>query len=308
MTTFKNIKKVSVVIPAYNKADFTIRTIESVLNQTYTNIEIIVVDDGSTDDTPRKIIKYNDQVTYIRKENGGACSARNAGIKAASGDYVALIDCDDIYYPEKIQKSVECLASDPEIGFVYNSAYFINEDDEIVSEYKNFGYDASGRITKKLLEYNIICNSTVVIKKECFKHVGYFDESIFIPADWDMWIRLSEVYKAGYVDEKLTGYRVSHTYTINHVEKGLKEELYILDKSFKRQTKVPHNLKKRCLANIFYRYGLMNLAQENYIQAKKLFFNAFKRKPFDLKLGFLSLASVLFPSLLFRIVKLKLVV
>ena len=108
------MKKVSVIIPAYNKADLTVKTVQSVLSQTYVNIEIIVVDDGSTDDTKEKLLVFGDKINYIYKQNGGACSARNVGINCATGEYLALIDCDDIFYPDKISKSVECLEEKPD--------------------------------------------------------------------------------------------------------------------------------------------------------------------------------------------------
>lgn len=302
------MKKVSVIIPAYNKAEFTIRAVNSVLSQTYGNIEIIVVDDGSTDDTPEKLSHYKNRIVYHRKRNGGACSARNTGIKMAAGEYIALLDCDDLYYPEKIQKSVACLEADPRIGFVYTGADFIDENDRVVSEYKNFGFLESGQITSRLLEKNIICNSTILMKKECFDRVGFFDEKIFIPADWDMWIRLSERYKAGFINENLTGYRVSHTFTINNVEAGLKEELYVVEKTFARQLPgVSKKLKQKCLSQIYYRYGLMNMVNSNFSRARGLFFSAMLEKPYDLKLGTLVCFSYVAPSLLQRLLKSKIV-
>src|ERR1051325_3457562 len=94
------LKKVSVIIPAYNKAEYTRRTVESVLAQTYPNIEIIVVDDGSKDQTSQVMAEYGDRITYIQKSNGGACSARNEGIRHAKGEFLTLLDCDDLYGPE----------------------------------------------------------------------------------------------------------------------------------------------------------------------------------------------------------------
>ena len=101
------MRKVSVIIPAYNKAALTVKTVESVLNQTYKNIEIIVVDDGSTDDTRRFLLPYDKEIKYIYKRNAGVCSARNVGIHLSTGEYIGLLDCDDMYLPQKIELSVE---------------------------------------------------------------------------------------------------------------------------------------------------------------------------------------------------------
>lgn len=289
------MKKVSVVIPAYNKADLTIKTMKSILGQTYANIEVIVVDDGSVDDTRNKLQLFGDKIHYIYKQNGGACSARNVGIKKATGEYIALIDCDDIYYPEKIAKSVECLEANPDYGFVFTNAYFIDANDKIVSAFSNSHRKRSSLIASKLIFSNLICNSTVVIRRSCFKKVGYFDEKIFIPADWDMWLRLAEVYKAGYIDEKLTGYRVSESYTKSHKEKALNESLYVIKKTFNRNNIISKKLINKCYANIYFGFGVIHIADNNINRARNLFFKAVKNRPVNPKMLIVLALSLLFP-------------
>ena len=189
--------KVSVIIPAYNKADFTVLAIRSVLNQTYKNIECIVVDDGSTDDTYDKIFPYDAQIKYIYQFNKGASSARNRGIIHASGDYIAFLDCDDMYLQSKIEFSVNYMNS-RKIGMVYNDAFLIDKNNKLIGLYR----------PKKvnLLFHNSICNS-VMIRKEVFKKVGLFDEELFTCADWDMWLRIEEHYRIGHIKIPLTLYR-----------------------------------------------------------------------------------------------------
>ena len=293
------MKKVSVVIPAFNKANLTIKTIESILGQTYGNIEVIVVDDGSTDDTKNKLQLFGDRIHYIYKQNGGACSARNVGIKQATGEYIALIDCDDIFYPEKIAKSIECLEKKPDYGFVYTGAYFINGDGDVISEHRISDYPTSGLIASRLILKNFICNSTVVVRKECFKEVGYFDEKIFIPADWDMWLRLSEKYKAAYIDDKLTGYRLTDSYTASNVETGINETVYVLDKAFSRNNHISSGLKKRCLANVYFSYGLDYAVMQDFKKSRETLLKAVLNKPYSLS-GLLFWGGVLFAPKLFR--------
>lgn len=295
------MKKVSVVIPAYNKADLTVRTIESVLNQTYENIEVIVVDDGSTDDTKNKLQLFGDKIHYIHKQNGGACSARNVGIKKATGEYIALIDCDDIFYPEKIAKSIECLEKNPDCGFVHTGAYLINDDDDIISEFRSSNHPASGWIASRLILKDLICNSTVIIRKECFKEVGYFDEKIFIPADWDMWLRLSEKYKAAYIDDKLTGYRLTDSYTASNMEIGINETVYLLNKAFSRNNHLSSGFKKRCLANLYLRYGLNYAVMQDFKKSRETLLKAVSNKPYSLS-GFIFLGGVLvIPKLFYKV-------
>jgi len=296
---YTDMKRASVVIPAYNKANLTIKTVESVLGQTYGNVEVIVVDDGSTDDTKNKLQLFGDRIHYIYKQNGGACSARNVGIKQATGEYIALIDCDDIFYPEKIAKSVECLEKKSDYGFVYTGAYFINRDGDVISEHGISDYPASGWIASRLLLNDFICNSTVVIRKECFKKVGYFDEKIFMPADWDMWLRLSEKYKAAYINDKLTGYRISDSYTASHMETGINEYVYVLNKAFSRNKHLSDGFKKRCLANVYFSFGLNYAVIQDFKKSRETLLKGVLNKPYSLR-GPLFLWGLLFAPKLFR--------
>ena len=242
------MKKVSVIIPAYNKAALTAEAVRSVLDQTYDDIEIIVVDDGSTDGTVDSLdlFIYSDMINYIYQHNRGCCSARNVGIREATGEYIALLDCDDVYYPEKIAKSVEFLKENPDCGFVSTDAYLIDINDKTISVYSE-----SRQKRERFIFNNTICNSTVVVRKSCFEKVGLFDEEIFIPADWDMWIRLAEQYKACYIDEKLTGYRISENYSQSHQRQALKENLYAIKKMFKRNKGILRVFKCKCYISVY---------------------------------------------------------
>jgi glycosyltransferase involved in cell wall biosynthesis len=278
------MKKVSVIIPAYNKADFTVRAVESVLKQTYRNIEIIVIDDGSTDNTKEKLKCFGEKVKYINKENGGACSARNFGINQSTGEYIALLDCDDIYYPDKIERSVLCLESDPDYGFISTAIYEVDENDNIVSIRKGPKQPPSGWIFSRLLMNNLIFNSTLLVKKACFDRVGYFDEKIFIPADYDMWIRLAEIFKAGYTNEKLTGIRVSDNYTFFNLEQSLKEEIYLVEKKIAKGYLPTTRLQNRCYSNVYYLHALLFGAAGKSKEAFECLLKAAKSNVFDRKI------------------------
>lgn len=296
------MKRVSVVIPAYNKANLTIRTVKSVLNQTYENIEIIVVDDGSTDDTKVQLQLFGGRIHYIYKQNGGASSARNIGIKQATGEYIALIDCDDIFCPEKISKSVACLEKQNDCGFVYTGAHFINSDDNIISRSEISNSCFSGWISSKLILRNFICNSTVVVKKECFEKVGFFDEKIFMPADWDMWLRISENYKAAYVNERLTCYRLTGSYIASNMEEAIKEECYVLDKAFIRNDNLSRKLKRKCLSNVYFAYGLNYAVINDFKKSRRVLLRVILNNPYNLKGVIFLMWMILAPKLFRKII------
>ncbi|MDD3296623.1 MAG: glycosyltransferase [Candidatus Omnitrophica bacterium] len=263
------MKKLSIIIPAYNNADLTVKAVESVLNQTYKNIEIIVVDDGSTDNTREILQPYSKRIKYIYKKNGGACSARNLGISAANGEYIGFLDCDDIYLPRKAERSVKFLDEHPDYGFVYTAAYYIDENEKILRKFSHYLSRKTGWINKKLLLRNYICSSTAVIRKSSFEKTGVFDESIFTPADWDMWLRLSENYKVGYINEPLTLYRITDSYILKNIELFKNEETVVFNKVFKRNPRLRKSFKNRLISNINFRCAKIYILTGNFTKAKK---------------------------------------
>lgn len=277
------MKKVSVIIPAYNKADLTVETVESVLSQTYKNIEVIVIDDGSTDNTRERLLPFTDKIKYVYKENGGACSARNVGVKLSAGEYIGFIDCDDLYLPEKVRKSVDYLEKNHDCGFVHTAAYFINKNGEVVSKYSHPQSRQRRRVYERLLNRNFICNSTVIIRRECLDKVGMFDESVFTPADWDMWLRLAREYCLGYIDEPLTKYRVSGSFIFNNLDLAEKEELQVVSKSFQYDPNTLGYIRNRVLSNLYRRFAANYFLNNEIDKAKQRFRMALGRNFLDFK-------------------------
>jgi glycosyltransferase involved in cell wall biosynthesis len=298
------MKRVSVIVPAFNRSDLTVRTIKSILDQRYENIEVLVVDDGSTDDTAKKLEQFGSSIIYLYKINGGACSARNLGIKNATGDYLAFIDCDDIYYDDKVSKCVEYLEKRPSFGFVQTAIHLIDDDDKVVGSFSPSSKMATGWIAEKLILGDFISNPTVIARKECFDNVGLFDESIFMPADWDMWLRMAEKYQAGYINEPLSGYRITNGYTIAHLQTNLKEEIYVLEKTFKRgKIKISRNLKRKSYANMYYRIGKLYGAGGDIKKSHDFFQKAIKLDLGDIKIIVHFLLSMFWPGFLERDLK-----
>jgi len=299
------MEKVSVIIPAYNKSELTVRTINSVLEQTYQNLEVIVVDDGSTDDTKEKLAGFGKKIKYIYKENGGACSARNLGIQESTGDFIGLLDCDDLYYPEKISKCVDFLNKHNDSSVVFTAAYFIDLDDNIVNASERLIPTDQKKLRESLLLSNIFCNSTIVARRTCFDSVGLYDERVFIPADWDMWIRLSECFKIGYINEKLTGYRITDSYTNGNLELAIKEAIYVIDKTFQRKSSTNFKLKKHSIANVFSGYGLAFAAARNFSKARKYLAASLLYHPFKLNILLYLILLYISPRLLYRLILLR---
>jgi len=183
---------VSVIIPAYNVEKYIEEAINSVLAQTYLNIEIIVVDDGSVDSTKKVIDNYlkKNQIIYLFQDNRGLSGARNTGIKVARGEYVALLDADDLFFPTKIEKQVLFLESNKDCDFCYCDVdFFIDGKPEKIlkSHYKYY----SGNIFKYLINGSFVNPSTLLFKKQTFNIFGAFDESFERAEDLEYYLRVS---------------------------------------------------------------------------------------------------------------------
>ena len=212
---------VSVIIPAYNTAAFISKTLDSVLSQTYRNLEVLVVDDGSQDETPEivKLIAQSDRrVTLLRQSNAGVAAARNLAIQKSSGEYIAPIDADDIWYPQKIEKQVQCmLKTDACVGLVYAWAVYIDPKDLIIGKYNPYEffniYNLEGDVYTALVYRNFVGNASVpLIRRACLDKVGGYNCKLKKDGaqgceDLDLYLRIAEYYQFKVVPEFLLGYR-----------------------------------------------------------------------------------------------------
>ena len=197
---------VSVVIVTYNKADTVGAAIESVLRQTFSDLEILVVDDGSTDDTARKVAAYGERVRYIRKMNGGTGSARNRGIQEARSRYVAFLDGDDLWLPRKLERQMEAFGKEPGLIATQCGAYCVDQDLRVFETRRC----VSGKDT--LREFLFFGNlpafsSTLIARRDVFDRVGGFALDLVILSDWDMACRLAQAGTLRSVPELLVLYR-----------------------------------------------------------------------------------------------------
>lgn len=195
---------VSVIIPAYNSERYIERALRSVLRQTYTNTEIIVIDDGSKDRTAQVVRGLGDpRIVYIYQENRSQGPARNNGISQARGEFVTFLDSDDFYSPLKIEKEVQFLLSNREFDVVYCNAFhfFTGKPGTL---FKKKGQHPSGHILKRLLDTSVINLNTVMMKTEAFRKVGGFNDKRYFPEEWELWLKCAIAgYRFGYMDEDL---------------------------------------------------------------------------------------------------------
>jgi len=199
-------KLVSVIIPVYNGADYLREAIDSVLSQTFDDYELIVVDDGSTDDTPAIAKSYGASLTYIRQENRGVAAALNQGILRARGKYIAWLSHDDVFLPNKLERQVDFLQQFPEFKACYTDSYTIDSHGTIIQEWEAPWYPRQQAI-RILFSRMYIGGCSMLIERACFDKVGLFNEKLRYTQDAEMWFRMLRHFEVGRVPGKLTKYR-----------------------------------------------------------------------------------------------------
>jgi len=230
--------KVSVIIPAYNRDKYIRQTVDSVLNQTWPNIELIVVDDGSTDNTRRILEEYGERICLLEhpgRVNKGQSAAINAGLNAAAGDYICILDSDDYWEPEKVRVQVEYLEKHEDVGFVYCNVTAVDENGDFLYTLYSEDHVERNRPEDILLDCYILLPCSAMLRSEVFRKAGLFDESLRAAQDHDMTIRLYEQVRVAYIDRPLANYR-RHPEAISQygAERRWRNGFIILEKARKR--------------------------------------------------------------------------
>jgi glycosyltransferase involved in cell wall biosynthesis len=217
---------VSVAIPTYNRAAYIGDAIRSVLAQDYHHVEIIVADDGSTDNTADIVARFGSVVTYLSLPHRGQPAAtRNAGLAAARGEYVAFLDSDDLFLPGRLARQVAALTEHPEAGLVYSNGYFFREDPETpVGRVLDGLPTPSGDALPDLLRGNFLAPPVLLIRRSCLDSVGVFDErpEFLAVEDYDLWLRIAAQFPFVYVPGDVAAIR-RHGQSISHDVVALRE-------------------------------------------------------------------------------------
>jgi len=210
---------ISVIIPTFNRKETLKRAIQSVVMQSYTPYEIIVIDDGSNDGTKEWLKDNFPNVKYIYQMNSGVSSARNKGIKFARGDWIALLDSDDEWLPSKLKDQANEIELNPAAKFLHTNEIWIRNGVRVnqMKKHKKYG----GYIFEKCLDMCRISPSSVLIKKDIFDEIGMFDETLKVCEDYDLWLRFASKYPVHFLDQPLIKKYGGHSDQLSKVDDGI---------------------------------------------------------------------------------------
>ena len=213
--------KISVIIPTYNRKHTLQRAIDSVLAQTFKPYEIIIVDDGSKDGTKEWLLQNYPSVQYIHQPNNGVSSARNKGIQISQGSWIALLDSDDEWMPEKLESQSRFIEVNRDSSFCHTNEVWIRNGVRVnqMKKHKKFG----GDIFKHCLDICRISPSSSIIKKDVFEEVGAFDESLTVCEDYDLWLRVTAKFNILFLDEPLIKKYGGHLDQLSRVPEGIEQ-------------------------------------------------------------------------------------
>lgn len=256
--TIKSYPTVSVILPTYNRAKYIGQAISSILSQDYTDFEIIVVDDGSTDETQTVVGDLKDsRIRYVYQQNQGRSNARNLALQLALGRYIAFLDSDDLYLQNKLTKQVQFLDANPEVGMVYTSALCIDNEGHPLDD--RYTASVSGKIYKSIAFFRpvTITLPTVMVRADVINQAGGFDERMDRFEDTDMWRRISKITIIQAMPENTCALRT-------HVENSLAKQNsnaiidalhYYSSKILVEDIDIPLVVRHRGLGGLYYYYG-----------------------------------------------------
>jgi glycosyltransferase involved in cell wall biosynthesis len=282
------VVKVGVVIAAYNAEKYIKETLLSVLNQTYADFEVVVVDDGSTDKTRlivEEIMEKNlGKIRYFYQDNAGVSVARNKGLKESKREYIALNDSDDVWKPDLLETLVPVLEKNKDVGLVHADYTRMTESgDMLCKPYRDPKY-LSGSIFKHLfLRKAAISGNAVVFRHECLSKAGNYDEylSFLGCEDRDFWLRIVKHYKVKYIDEQLAYYRMREQSLNHNWDKIINGRLYVINKHCPKGGR-NFILRTQALTCVYKEYGDHFLFRKEFSKAKVQYIKAIFYSPFSL--------------------------
>jgi hypothetical protein len=275
------MRRVSVVIPAYNAAAWIGEALQSVLMQQGAELEVIVVDDGSADETATIAASYPG-VRCIRQQNAGQAAARNAGIRAARGEFIAFLDADDVWLPGKVQAQLDVLQSRGLVWAYSDSLFFDARDGRDLRTFGEFARQQEGDILVPLFLGNFIGTPNVIAHHTVFAQVGLFDESPLLRQreDWDMWLRIAAQYPVGLVRRPLARIRFHAGSSTGRegVVRSFVSQLAVIERAVARSPQL-QAYKGQAVARVCFRTGLWLLSQQQVGMAARMLWRAVQQSP-----------------------------
>jgi len=276
---------ISVITATYNMGQYLNDAIDSVLSQDYQSLECIVVDDGSDDNTKNILAQYQEdpRVMVICQDNSGQTVAKNRGISAAHGEFLAFCDADNIWLPDKLSRQIKCYNSNPEVGVVYGDIELMNEQGDPLPTPSIKRY--SGRITGKLLADNFVTFNTTLVPRRIIDKVGGFDESLSMAIDYDLWLRISVEYEFIHIPAPLARYRVWSGQLSHRTAERFDNCFKLLNQFLDRYPRsVTATEVRKAWAHTFVSRGLWHANEGRKLSAWQDCGRAFIRNPHDMRL------------------------
>lgn len=273
---------VSVIVPIYNRENLVGRTLDSILSQTYPNIEVIAVNDGSTDGSLAILKKYAEnhpeKIVIVDQLNAGQVCARNNGIKHARGEYIAFLDSDDTWDPQKLTKQLPLFKGN--VGLVYCGIHEVGQNGNVLKTVP-CEHGLRGNIYQQLLIKNRMTGGTVVVSKRALEVAGWFDESFQAAENWDLWIRIARLFSVDYIDEPLLNYLKHPGNMSSNSQKMSTASWAMLQKHLPpsaRRGKLRQSYLQ-AYANYYYNQAVENFSNGNYSQARIAILQCWRYRP-----------------------------
>jgi glycosyltransferase involved in cell wall biosynthesis len=272
--------KVSVIIPTYQSGKYITQAVDSVLSQSFGDYEIIIVDDGSTDDTHRILYPYlsSGKIRLITQPNRGPAAARNNGMKNSIAEYVAFLDADDLWQSEKLEKQVTFLNQNPSIDLIYSDATIFSETQNWSKTHFELSPPAKDRVFENLFIRNFIPLLTTLVRRKVIEEVNGFDESFFGPEDYDLWLRLCNKKNIEPMIERLAMYRISSGQVTKQKIRMVENEIRVKEKAFGYAPELltaPRFVLDPGYYNLLIRIAKLYL-QENKVGEARAYLNKYK--------------------------------
>jgi glycosyltransferase involved in cell wall biosynthesis len=274
---------VSAVMTVFNGERHLHAAIISALKQSYRNIELVIVDDGSTDSSIQILQSFGERIRLVLQENHGVSHARNLAISISQGDYIAFIDQDDIWMLNKIERQIGLFINNPSLGLIHTYTGFYDDINKnyVVPFSIQRTATLSGDCYEQLLEGNGLANSSVMVSRNALNKVGLFDLALTknTAQDYDLWLRIAQIFPFGYISDLLTVYRLHPSQGMWNIREMQMAELVILDKHLRILPVEKRKKLRNRISQLLVNLGIRHLDAKDFSAARRSFARSFRLKP-----------------------------